>query len=130
MYSITQYDGLKTILREQVCARCASRLDADGAAAPTGPAPAADQGESECSLFANLPRLARLARDGEPPCGYQILDRSLTSLGGAARTPDISQAMAIIESLAGEHTQAETDCERLNRLNAAVECLVQVTAKP
>jgi hypothetical protein len=83
--------------------------------------------ESDCALFVNLPRLARLVKEGEPPCGYAVFSKSLESYGGQTRGTDVVRALAILESAIADLSAApcgETGgCERLTRITTAVACL-------
>jgi hypothetical protein len=125
MTTKSELDHLKSALRGEVCAECARRL-ADDAIAP----PAKDRCESDCSLFVNLPRLARVAREGEPPCGYGVFAKSLQAEGGG---PDVVRAMNVIEAAglaagsdaAQPHGADRSGCERLTRLTTAVASLHQ-----
>jgi hypothetical protein len=126
MNSSPKIEHLKTALRIRLCGECSVRPAENAPAATataTGPAPC----ESDCQLYVNLPKLARLVKEGEPPCGYEVFAKSLASQAGKSPGTDIVLALAILESALAELSKLEADqpagCERLDRITAAVACL-------
>ena len=97
MKSPADLNQLKLALRDNLCGECpehAPQVQSAHAPAP----PAAEPCETDCSVFVNLPRLARVAKEGEPPCGYSVYEKSLESCDGQVRKANINQALSILES--------------------------------
>ena len=86
-------DDSRLILRSKLCVECDHR-NAHETHAP--PAPAAC--ESECMLFANLPRLERVVSAGEPPCGYEVFAKSLQPFLGDAHRLNLVHALTILDA--------------------------------
>jgi len=125
MNTKSELEHLKSALRGEVCTDCERRAADDSIAVPANA-----RCEGDCSLFVNLPRLARVAREGEPPCGYGVFAKSLQTEGVG---PDVVHAMNVIEAAAlaaGSNTTQSPcvdtgGCERLTRLKTAVACMHQ-----
>jgi len=86
-------DGLKSALRSEVCNECGQRSGDPGV-----PPPQAARCEDQCTLFANLPRLARITEEGEPPCGYEVFAKSLQPFLGTPERLNLVHALTIIEA--------------------------------
>jgi hypothetical protein len=95
--------------------------------------PVAAKCESECALFTHLPRLARVAQEGEPPCGFEVFAKSLQNSSGQAHVPNIVHALTIIEAAAlaapKKDCNDEPGCKREERIAAQLECLDQKPLK-
>jgi hypothetical protein len=91
-------DELKAALRTHLCVECELRDSSDNSARQ---APA--RCETECTLFSNLPRLARVASEGEPPCGYEVFAKSLQPFLGEVRRLDLPHALRILETAISAH---------------------------
>ncbi len=94
MKTSSNLNGLRSALRVQLCVECEQQSAASPAAPP---APAVAPCEGDCPLFVNLPRLARVAKEGVPPCGYDVYSKSLDPARGKTQVPDIAEALRIIE---------------------------------
>jgi hypothetical protein len=90
-------NSLRVALREQLCITCQQRMPGD-----TRPVSQAARCESDCTLFANLQRLARVVNQGEPPCGYDVFAKSLQPFLGTSDRLNLVQALSVLE-----HAQAE-----------------------
>jgi hypothetical protein len=101
-------NDLKTRLRDELCGECPGRSEGDAPApAESQPPPAAAQCESDCALFVNLPRLARVAKEGEPPCGYEVFSKSLDHASGNVRNNEVARALTVLESAAVHPTHPD-----------------------
>jgi hypothetical protein len=110
MKSPADVNHLKLALRDQLCGECPEHVGDHSVEHPVHEVavpPPAEPCESDCSLFVNLPRLARLTEEGEPPCGYTVFAKSLEDCQGQVRHTDVAQALTIIESAASESSPAE-----------------------
>lgn len=96
MLNILDLEQLKAALRSRLCVDCEQRSKDD---LPAPPAPA--RCEEDCAVFSNLQRLARVAREGEPPCGFEVFANSLAATAGKMRSPNLVRALTIMESIAG-----------------------------
>ena len=105
MKSPADLNQLKLALRDNLCGECPEHAPQVQSATPAAP-PAAEPCETDCSVFVNLPRLARVAKEGEPPCGYSVYEKSLESCDGQVRKTDITHAMSILESAEKEKKPA------------------------
>ena len=105
MKSPADLNHLKLALRDKLCGECPEHAPQVQSAQPAS-SPAAEPCESDCSVFVNLPRLARVAKAGEPPCGYSVYEKSLESCDGQLRKTDLAQALAILESAEKEKKPA------------------------
>jgi len=99
-------DDLTLALREKLCVDCGQRSPGD-----TTPPPAAAHCESECMLFANLPRLARVVEHGEPPCGYEVFAKSLQPFLGTSDRLNLVQALTILETAQADRDKTRTASE-------------------
>jgi hypothetical protein len=114
MKTSADLNHLKLALRDNLCGECPEHAPAQPiehpleaqSAQPDATAPAAASCETDCSVFVNLPRLARVAKEGEPPCGYSVYEKSLESCDGQVRKTDLAQALTILESAEKEKKPA------------------------
>jgi hypothetical protein len=108
--------GADGVDKAAATARAEAALQA-GAAGPTAAAAPAAAGapagaaacEGDCTLFANLPRLARVAREGELPCGFDVFDKSLPAVAGQSHAPQVGRALTILEAACSTASHAERD---------------------
>jgi hypothetical protein len=119
-------DLLKLALRGQVCIECSTPTHSI-----TRSAPAIAECEGACPLFVNLPRLARVVQEGEPPGGYEIFTKSLQPFPGDTPGPDVVHALTVLETAASVSVEPQgadaTGCKRLARIATEVACLHQPT---
>jgi len=116
---------LKMALRANVCEECERR---DGGAAGDVPiAVDAAPCETSCPVFVHLPRLIRISRNGEPPCGYAMFGDVLRHPSAAG--PDMELALAVLHRAFAipQPTRCDpsSECKRLGRIAAEVASVPQ-----
>jgi hypothetical protein len=94
----------KLILRSKLCVECDQRI-ADETHAPPAPAGC----ESECMLFANLPRLERVVNAGEPPSGYEVFAKSLQPFLDDLHRLNLVHALTILDAAKAKGSERSLD---------------------